>query len=105
MTKTARRGRGSGKAIGRPRVTLADLDPRWREIMLNIYAEGGSEAEVQVALPSFPRVSSQLSDCGITPSVHPVDAVLRSVRQFSLQYLGSERVQPCPRFQSPIALD
>jgi hypothetical protein len=48
----SRRGRESEQAnpVGRPRIRLADLEPNWREIMLQVFAEGGSDAEAKVAL-------------------------------------------------------
>ena len=36
--------------MGRPRTTLSDLRTDWRDAMLDIYQEGGSDAEVRVAL-------------------------------------------------------
>ncbi|MEZ5781171.1 MAG: hypothetical protein R3D70_05925 [Rhizobiaceae bacterium] len=42
------------RSIGRPLVVLADLPDGWRTIMHSIYAEGGSDAEVKVALAIEP---------------------------------------------------
>jgi hypothetical protein len=62
----SRRGRESGQAnpVGRPRIKLEDLDPNWREIMLQVFAEGGSDAEAKVALaiPPSRALSNDLWD-------------------------------------------
>src|SRR5258708_3481836 len=39
---------------GRALVKLSDLTENWRDVMHNIYREGGSDAEVKVALAIFP---------------------------------------------------
>lgn len=39
-----------GNAVGRPAVVLSDLVSDWRDVMQDIYAVGGSDAEVKVAL-------------------------------------------------------
>jgi hypothetical protein len=51
--KAARRGRDSEpseNAVGRPLITLDDLDPNWEAIMTLLYQEGASDVEVRVAL-------------------------------------------------------
>lgn len=40
--------------VGRPLVTLDDLAPNWRDIMHAIYNDGGSDAELKVALAIAP---------------------------------------------------
>lgn len=52
------------KELGRPLITLEDLAPNWREIMHAIYGEGGSDAEVKVALaiPPARAMSNDLWD-------------------------------------------
>jgi hypothetical protein len=50
--------------VGRPRYTLADLPDGWRNMMHVIYADGGSDAEVKVALaiPPASALSNALWD-------------------------------------------
>jgi hypothetical protein len=64
-TQTSRWGRESeqGKSVGRARITLEDLDPNWREIMLQVFAEGGSDAEAKVAL-GIPTIRSSVNRLG-----------------------------------------
>lgn len=51
--KACARGRDSEpekNAVGRPRVKLSDLEPKWEPIMTAIYQEGGTDTEVRIAL-------------------------------------------------------
>ena len=52
------------KALGRPRITLTDLAENWRDVMHSIYNDGGSDAEVKVALaiPPARAMSNDLWD-------------------------------------------
>lgn len=49
-------------AVGRPRVTLDDLPPGWRDAMHSIYGQGGSDAEVKcaIAIPPSRAMSNDL---------------------------------------------
>ena len=51
-------------AVGRPAVVLDDLIPNWRDVMHAIYGDGGSDAEVKVALaiPPARAMSNDLFD-------------------------------------------
>jgi hypothetical protein len=51
-------------SVGRPLTTIADLAENWRDIMHAIYADGGSDAEVKVALaiPPSRAISNMLWD-------------------------------------------
>ncbi|WP_157628327.1 hypothetical protein [Rhizobium leguminosarum] len=51
-------------SVGRPLTTIADLAENWRDIMHTIYADGGSDAEVKVALaiPPSRAISNMLWD-------------------------------------------
>ncbi|MGO7032637.1 hypothetical protein ACCT19_17120 [Rhizobium ruizarguesonis] len=51
-------------SVGRPLTTIADLVENWRDIMHTIYADGGSDAEVKIALavPPSRAISNMLWD-------------------------------------------
>lgn len=50
--KPEQRKRPPRKGEGRPKTMLTDLPENWKQIMIDLYREGGTDIEVRCALPT-----------------------------------------------------